>query len=654
MANISTDFLRFNAYSIKDLITRKLTENSKFTDQIYEGSNLAILVDIVSYMFQCLSYSLNNAASESMFSDTIIYENINRLVKFIGYNPSGITTSTARFFFDNTHKTPGSTSLGGKYRQKLILKYSAIDSGKIDSNGNPVFYSTIAQRDVTDDPNYEVQLYNGKWKYYSTTIIASGTPFETFTLTGLGSYINNQQYVANGGIDVYIQRVNPISGTTTIIQYAKTLDELFVNSNPSANEKYSEIYKSDKKVFSLRLNEAKTYELKFGDGIIAESLEKGDIVHMFYLDTNGLDGGLTPDEYSGNATFKHDPAFFGISTSLYNKIFMESAISKSITNESKEMEELGYPKLKMLNPSTAPKAEEDTAGIRQNAPNWFKTGNRLITRDDFVYYIKNRHRDEVIDCVCQNNSEYISTFFKWLYNIGLSKHNSASYYLNQNTLIRHDYISADPADSNNIYLWTKLNMVNVSNVRVDYIEDLQQIKALTIEPVFLQPIEVNFALCAAPEEKAKNYLKTDAFDETNETYIEITLSNNSIYINSVIQIEIESLINKYFSPTKLTLGMKVDYNDLTTQILAINGVERIRTIYAPTGEPSYSPNIRIFEGLCFATWSSGYIEVGDDLDVSNSTRQLEVFQFPSLYTKSLTNKIKVIKKSISNSTRVQY
>jgi hypothetical protein len=70
MSMDKTDYLRFSAYSIKDLITRKLSEDTKFTDQIYEGSNLAILIDLVSYMYQCLMFQLNNAASESMFSDT--------------------------------------------------------------------------------------------------------------------------------------------------------------------------------------------------------------------------------------------------------------------------------------------------------------------------------------------------------------------------------------------------------------------------------------------------------------------------------------------------------------------------------------------------------------------------------------------------------
>lgn len=70
MATEKTDFLKFNAYSMKELITRKMSEDSKFTDQIYEGSNLAILIDLVAYMYQVLVYQLNNAAAESMFSDT--------------------------------------------------------------------------------------------------------------------------------------------------------------------------------------------------------------------------------------------------------------------------------------------------------------------------------------------------------------------------------------------------------------------------------------------------------------------------------------------------------------------------------------------------------------------------------------------------------
>lgn len=122
MAQSNTDFLRFSAYSLKDLITRKLSEDTKMTDQVYEGSNLAILIDIVSYMYQVLVENLNNAASESMFSDTQIYKNIVRLVKFIGYNPKGFNPSSITSYL----------TLPSSARGSILPRYSYIDTGLTD------------------------------------------------------------------------------------------------------------------------------------------------------------------------------------------------------------------------------------------------------------------------------------------------------------------------------------------------------------------------------------------------------------------------------------------------------------------------------------------------------------------------------------------
>ena len=72
-----------------------MSEDKNVTDQIYEGSNLAILIDIFSYMAQTILYNLNNAASESMFHDTQMWENMNRLVRFLGYMPHGMKPASA-------------------------------------------------------------------------------------------------------------------------------------------------------------------------------------------------------------------------------------------------------------------------------------------------------------------------------------------------------------------------------------------------------------------------------------------------------------------------------------------------------------------------------------------------------------------------------
>jgi len=44
--------------------------------------------------------------------------------------------------------------------------------------------------------------------------------------------------------------------------------------------------------------------------------------------------------------------------------------------------------------------EEDVEEVRRNAPEWFKTGNRLVTASDFEYYVRNRFKDNIIDVKC--------------------------------------------------------------------------------------------------------------------------------------------------------------------------------------------------------------------------------------------------------------
>ena len=66
--------------------------------------------------------------------------------------------------------------------------------------------------------------------------------------------------------------------------------------------------------------------------------------------------------------------------------------------------------------------------------------------------------------------------------------------------------------------------------------DLTSIKVLTSEMVYLDPIDVYFEICAAPVRRALDYLDTDSvFDSTNESYLEITVTDNTIYSNTAIK-----------------------------------------------------------------------------------------------------------------------
>ena len=85
-------------------------------------------------------YNINNAASESMFSDTQLYENISRLCKFIGYHPQGFKPAQLTAYIDNT-------SIASNF---VVFPCTAFDTGLYDSNGNKIYFSTVFNQETSD------------------------------------------------------------------------------------------------------------------------------------------------------------------------------------------------------------------------------------------------------------------------------------------------------------------------------------------------------------------------------------------------------------------------------------------------------------------------------------------------------------------------
>ena len=705
----STDFVKFNAYSIKDLINQKLAQDTNFTDQIYEGSNLATLIDIFSYIAHSLLYCLNNAAAESMFADTQMYENMNRLCRFIGYNPRGMSPSTARFLPYSESQSAEALSAFTEYlsTHRNILKYSYVDTGKTDSNGKTIYYS-VGDEDVSDieyntTNDYEFRMYNGIWRMYNTVFTATGSEWETFTLTGLRSDNSTNEYIAHGFINVFAvlydgQRIRKF------YKFKPTLQQLFKvpileESEPSgfstpknilftgdlaigelqnAQDSYDKAVKGgfipdktifDKRshVFNVRLNENKEYQITFGDGSTGARLPEGASVYVVYLDTNGEEADISPREVVAPL----QPNTFSANSELYNAILLGS--DDQMGNAVLNTFYTGY--VTNISPSTNAVLEESVDDIRDNAPNWFKMGNRLVTHGDYEYYLKNHpyFRGLYSDVKCMNNWEYVASFYKWLYNLGIRKYGNPRQFLNQNRLVKNDFQIADPADCNNIYLWviensastasTARDDVRISETSTDTWTMLKSIKDLTHEPILLRAIPVDFKICAAPANDVVNALENFSDEETKEffkqSYLEVTLDDDALYSSSSVAVQVASRFITYFE-TSRRLGQIVNFNDLLNMILDIEGVNRVRTLYIPKDDMgNLDPNSAIiYNGICMASYTVGLdnlIDIGVDIEVSNSSRSLEAFQYAAyIDNTTVVDSIKVIKKSLTSMNKVQY
>ena len=60
-------YATFDALTLKQLIKQRLNDGGVFTDQIFEGSNISSIIDIIAYSYHTLLFYLNNTSSESLF-----------------------------------------------------------------------------------------------------------------------------------------------------------------------------------------------------------------------------------------------------------------------------------------------------------------------------------------------------------------------------------------------------------------------------------------------------------------------------------------------------------------------------------------------------------------------------------------------------------
>ena len=90
-------YAAFDALSLKQLMKQRLLQNGVFNDQIFEGSNFNNLLDVVAYSYNVLLYYLNQTSNESLFSNSQLYENMNKIVKLINYKPLGVQSSILNF-----------------------------------------------------------------------------------------------------------------------------------------------------------------------------------------------------------------------------------------------------------------------------------------------------------------------------------------------------------------------------------------------------------------------------------------------------------------------------------------------------------------------------------------------------------------------------
>ena len=508
-------YVAFDAVTLKEYIVNRLNENEKFTDQNFDGSNLAAIIDIIAYSYHVLLFYLNTTASEVNFDQATLYENMNKIVKLIGYKPVGRQTSIVPI------NAVGTASMAtGNY---TIRKYS---------------YFLVNGVQYTFNKDYS----------FNKNTNAQGEPFEVLPVV-VKNIVDNKtdKFIAEDTLSVYVKEKD----NDTYYEY-DVVESLYLSN-------------STDRVYEIRLNENGYYEIKFGNGVFGKDLTEGDIVSVNYLQSDNVSGVISKNAINANKLFIYDsPRQRAIFNDTYSN--KDETTFIDITNSSL---------INFNNPqaSSALSDAETVDQIRENAPKVFSSQLRLVTESDYESFINKNLANVVNSVEVVSNESYLNGYIKYFYDICVDPNKVNRVIINQ-----VNFADSCDFNNINVFAVPKFTTTEdesyppfLSNSFKNLIvEQTQDRKMLSNTVVPRDPIYMAFGL-------GMSNSSTLNLDILNNTHLYVVRETNNKINKQTIQSRVANKIKSFFAPENNKLGQNLALNELLRDILTLEGVKNIYT-----------------------------------------------------------------------------
>ena len=251
-ANNSISLVSLDFDTIKSNLVSYLRGNPAFADFNFEGSNINVLLDILSYNTYLQSFYLNMVASEMFLDSAQLRNSVVSLSKSLNYTPRSYKSSRLNIFcqFPQSGLSAFNIPVGTKFSAK-------------NSNGSFTF--------VTRDSN---TIYPSGGEFSANLVVYEGKYLsDVFTVDNT---VESQRFlISNQNIDNDSLTVTVIaSGTPYNFTPASSLFGVSNTSN----------------VFFIQAAENNYYEIVFGDGVFGSPPLNGSTVLANYMVTSGTDG----------------------------------------------------------------------------------------------------------------------------------------------------------------------------------------------------------------------------------------------------------------------------------------------------------------------------------------------------------------------------
>ena len=257
--------------SIKSNLKAYLSSQSYFNDYNFDGSNMNVMLDVLSYNTYYNNMYLNHVASEMFLDSAQVRDSVYSHAKKLNYLPTSYRSSVA---YANVQITPGDSP-------------HSIDIPRLTK-----FTSTVGDNTYTFSTNSAISVYSNNSYLAANVALYEGEIITEYFET---SSTSNTFYISNYDVDTtsisVSVRTSNTNTTNTEWTRANTLFDVGSTSN----------------VFFVQAAANGSYELVFGNDTFGRKLTDGNIVEATYRVSSGAE----PD---GANAFTSAGAISGYST----------------------------------------------------------------------------------------------------------------------------------------------------------------------------------------------------------------------------------------------------------------------------------------------------------------------------------------------------
>jgi len=264
---------------IKANLKNFLSQQDEFRDYDFEGSGMAVLLDMLAYNTHYLGFNANMLANEMFLDSADLRASVVSKAKAVGYTPISATSSQA--VIDVTvNNAVGST-------------LTMVRGTQFSTTVNGTSYNFVNNADLSITP------VDGVYKFSNVDI------FE-------GTYLNFKYTVNTSDIDQrFIIPNDSVDTNTLTVKVQESSSDSTTNTYTLATGITG--LDSTSRVFFLQEVENGRYEVTFGDNVLGKAVADGNIIITDYINTNRT-------EANGATTFTLNGSVGGFSNATVTTV----------------------------------------------------------------------------------------------------------------------------------------------------------------------------------------------------------------------------------------------------------------------------------------------------------------------------------------------